>query len=153
MQVWYRSRALYDTVVRLLNSGRYREAMEMAEQIPDDRVKATAFSRIAVHLAKEGKDYGEALEKAINVTSDLPSGEATKTLMGLAFEFLSLGLHEEALHVAEFIRDLPNRSKIQAEVALKLAREGRVSEAMEIINDILDEDVKTWAMSRMATTV
>ncbi len=153
MQIWYRSRALYDTVVRLLNSGRYREAIEMAEQIPDGKVKAKALSKIAVHLAKEGKNYGEALERAINVASDLPSIDSTKALMSLAFDFLSLGLHGEALRVAGFIRDLPNRSKIQAEVALKLAREGRVSEAMEIINDILDEDVKTWAMSRMATTV
>ncbi|ACS34150.1 conserved hypothetical protein [Thermococcus gammatolerans EJ3] len=153
MQVWYRSRALYDTVMRLLNSGRYDAALEMAEQIPDDKVKAKAFSKIAVYLAREGRDYREALERAINVTSDLPSGDATKALMSLAFDFLSLGLHEEALRVAEFIRDLSNRSKIQAEVALKLAREGKVSEAMRIINDILDEDVKTWAMSRMATTV
>lgn len=153
MQVWYRSRALYDTVMRLLNLGRYREALQMAEEIPDDKVKAKAFSKIAVHLAKDGKDYSEALERAINVTSDLPSGDATKALMSLAFDFLSLDLHEESLRIAEFIRDLPNRSKIQAEVALKLAREGKISEAMRIINDIMDEDVKTWAMSRMATTV
>ncbi|ASJ02725.1 hypothetical protein A3L09_05380 [Thermococcus profundus] len=153
MQVWYRSRALYDTVMRLLNSGRYSEAIDMAGEIPDDKVKAKALSKIAVQLAREGRDYSKAVEMAVNVTSDLPLGDATKILMALAFDFLSLGLHDEALKVAEFIRDLPNRSKIQAEVALDLARRGNVSEAMRIINDILDDDVKTWAMSRMATTV
>lgn len=153
MQVWYRSRALYDTVMRLLNSGRYEEAIEMADGIPDDKVKAKALSKIAVQLAKDGRDYSGAVERVVNVTSDLPSADATKTLMALAFDFLSLGLHDEALRIAEFIHDLPNRSKIQAEVALDLARRGKVSEAMRIINDIMDEDVKTWAMSRMATTV
>jgi hypothetical protein len=153
MQVWYRSRALYDTVIRLLNSGRSDEALKMAEEIPDDRVKAQAFARIAVKLAEGGRDYKKALKKAVEVASDLPSQEATKTLMSLAFDFLNMDMEEEALRIAGFITDLPNRSKIQAEVALKLAREGKVSEAMRIINDIMDEDVKTWAMSRMATTV
>jgi tetratricopeptide (TPR) repeat protein len=153
MQVWYRSRALYDTVMRLLNSGRYSEAMEIAEGIPDGKVKAMAFSKIALKLADEGRDYSKALERVVSVASDLPSEDSTKVLMGLAFDFLNVGRVEDALKVAEFVTDLPNRSKIQAEAALKLAREGKVAEAMEIINDILDEDVKTWAMSRMATTV
>lgn len=153
MQVWYRSRALYDTVMRLANSGRYSEALEIAEGIPDDKVKAMAFAKISLKLAQDGRDYSEALERAINAATDLPSEDSTKVLMGLAFDFLNLGKVEDALKISEFITDLPNRSKIQAEAALKLAREGKVSEAMKIINDIMDEDVKTWAMSRMATTV
>ncbi len=77
--------------------------------------------------------------------------EGTKALMGLAFEFLNMGKTEEALRVSSYITDLSNRSKVEAEVALALAKAGKVSEAMELINRILDEDVKTWAMSRLAS--
>ncbi len=153
MQVWYRSRALYDTVMRLLKSGRYQEALGIARGIPDDRVRAMALSKIALKLAERGKEYSEVLESAINAASDVPGNDGTKILMGMAFDFLRLGREEEALRVADYITDLSSRSKIQAEVALKLARDGKTAEAMRIIEDIMDEDVKTWAMSRMATTV
>ncbi|HDH44976.1 MAG TPA: hypothetical protein ENG66_06275, partial [Thermococcus sp.] len=75
----------------------------------------------------------------------------TKALMSLAFEFLELNRLDEALKIAEFIKDVSNRSKIQAEVALALARRGKIQEAFKIINDILDDDVKTWATSKLAS--
>jgi hypothetical protein len=71
--------------------------------------------------------------------------------MSLAFEFLNMGDTDEALKIAEYMRDLSNKSKIQAEVAMVLARSGRISEAMKLIDGIIDEDVKTWAMSRLAS--
>ncbi|ASJ00714.1 hypothetical protein [Thermococcus gorgonarius] len=150
MQVWYRSRALYDAVMKLISSGKYEDAIKMADEIPNDKVRTMAYARIALKLAENNGNYREVLEKAINSATDLPGDDSTKVLMGMAFDFLNIGKVEDALRIAEYITDLASRSKIQAEVALKLAREGRISEAMEIINDILDEDVKTWAMSRIA---
>jgi len=152
MQEWYRSRALYEAVLKLVDSGNYDEAVKMAEGIPDEVIKAKAFSTIAIEVAKRGADYGKFLEKAVDVALDIDnSEESTKALMSLAFEFLNMGMVDDARKISMFIRDIPNRSKVEAEIALALAKGGKVAEAMEIINGILDEDVKTWAMSRLAS--
>ena len=152
MQEWYRSRALYEAVMKLVESGKIDEALAMAEGIPDRAIRSKAFSNIAIAVAKSGGDYSNALERAINAALDIHRREdSTKALMSLAFEFLNMGNHREALHIAGHITDLSNRSKVEAEIALTLAKKGNVSEAMEIINGIMDEDVKTWAMSRLAS--
>ena len=70
--------------------------------------------------------------------------------MGLAFELMEMGKLDDALEVAKHITNLSNRSKVEAEIALRLAREGKLERAMRIIDGILDEDVKTWATSRLA---
>ncbi len=152
MQEWYRSRGLYEAVQKLINSGRMEEAAGMAEGIPDESIRSKALSQVAVEAAKRGMDYSEFLSKAIEAALDIEKpGESTKALMSLAFEFLNLGNPEEALKIAGYIRELPGRAKVEAEVALSLAKAGKLSEAMEIINGIMDEDVKTWAMSRLAS--
>jgi tetratricopeptide (TPR) repeat protein len=153
MQVWYRSRALYDTVMKLVKSNRFEEALQLAEEIPDVSMRSKALNEIVVEMAKKGKDYREALERAIQAALEVPGEDSTKSLMRLAFEFLEMGMLDQALGIAGHITDLPNRSKVQAEVALRLARQGKLDEAMKLINDILDEDVKTWAMSRLASEV
>jgi len=151
MQEWYQSRALYDAVLKLLNSGRLEEATEMAGGIPDRMIRSKALSRIAVETARRGLAYGEALGRAIEAAREIGNPEeSTKALMSLAFEFLNMGKVEDALRISEYITDLSSRSKVEAEVALALAKGGEVSRAMKIINSILDEDVKTWAMSRLA---
>lgn len=151
MQEWYRSRALYDGVMKLVKSYRFDEALELVEKIPDNKVKSMALNQIVVELVKAGEDYSKALiravEAAMNVTGQ---NESTKTLMGLAFDLLELGKVDDALKIAEYISDLSNRAKVEAEVALKLAEKGEIGRAMEIIENILDEDVKTWATSRLA---
>lgn len=151
MQEWYRSRALYDGVMKLVKSHRFDEALELVEKIPDNKVKSMALNQIVVELVKAGEDYSKALiravEAAMNVTGQ---NESTKTLMGLAFDLLELGKVDDALKIAEYISDLSNRAKVEAEVALKLAEKGEIGRAMEIIENILDEDVKTWATSRLA---
>jgi len=152
MQEWYRSRALYEAVLKLVNSGKVEEALQMADGIPDRIIRAKAFSHVAIEVAKRGRDYHEALNRAIQSALDIDNkDESIKALMSLAFEFLGLKRLEEALKIARYIPDLPNRSKVEAEVALALAKEGKISEAMDIINGIMDEDVKTWAMSRLAS--
>jgi len=152
MQEWYRSRALYEAVLKLVESGNYEEAVKMAEGIPDEVIKAKAFSTIAVEVAKKGGDYQKFLERAVEVALDIDNfEESTKALMSLAFEFLNMGKLEDAKKISMFIKDVPNRSKVEAEIALTLAKNGKVAEAMEMINGILDEDVKTWAMSRLAS--
>ncbi|WP_297068903.1 hypothetical protein [Thermococcus sp.] len=152
MQEWYRSRSLYEAVLKLINAGNYSEATSMARAIPDKAVRSKAMSRITLELAKKGGDYREALQLAIKSALDIErESESTKALMSLAFEFLNLGDPEEALRIAGYIRNLSNKSKIQAEVAMLLAKSGRVSEAMKLIESIMDEDVKTWAMSRLAS--
>ncbi len=154
MQEWYQSRALYEAVNKLIANGDFENAYKMAHEIPDKVIKAKAFSKIAIEIAKKGREYKEAIKKAIDVAYDINNDqETTKTLMSLAFEFLNLGKWRDALEIAKFIRDVSNRSKIEAEVALKLAREGKVSEAMTIINNIMDEDVKTWVTSRLVSTL
>ncbi len=152
MQEWYRSRALYEAVIKLVDSGNYGEALKMAEGIPDEVIRAKAFSTIAVEVAKGDGEYAKFLERAVEAALDIENfEESTKALMSLAFEFLNLGKLEDAKRISMFIKDVPNRSKVEAEIALILARNGKVSEAMEIINGIMDEDVKTWAMSRLAS--
>ncbi|WP_297503305.1 hypothetical protein [Thermococcus sp.] len=152
MQEWYRSRGLYEAVQKLINSGRVNEALNMAEEITDDVIRSKAISQIAVEAAKRNDDYSEFLNRAIKAALDIKKPEeSTKALMSLAFEFLNLGKSEEALKIAGYIRELPGRAKVEAEVALSLAKEGKISEAMGIINGIMDEDVKTWAMSRLAS--
>ncbi len=154
MQEWYQSRALYEAVNKLVSSGDFENAYTMAREISDRSIRAKAFSRIAVEMAKKGMEYKEAINKAIKAAYDINNAEeTTKTLMSLAFEFLNLGKIEDALAIARFIKDVSNRSKIEAEVALELARRGRVPEAMKIINGIMDEDVKTWATSRLVNTL
>ena len=152
MQEWYRSRALYEAVLKIVESGNYEEAVRMAEGIPDEGIKAKAFSTIAIEVAKRGGDYQRFLERAVEVALDIDNfEESTKALMSLAFEFMNMDKLEDARKISMFIKDVPNRSKVEAEIALKLAKKGKVAEAMEIINGILDEDVKTWAMSRLAS--
>ena len=153
MQSWYRSRALYETIMKLIRGGRFEEALKLAGEIPDVSVRSKALNEITIGMAKMGKDYSEALKKAIETALEIPGDGSTKSLMALAFEFLEMGNPEEALRIAEYITDLSNRSKVQAEVALVLARRGDLEGAMKLINDILDEDVKTWAMSRLAGEV
>ncbi|WP_054841559.1 hypothetical protein [Thermococcus peptonophilus] len=153
MQEWYRSRALYDGgVMKLVKAHRFDEALELVEKIPDNKVKSMALNQIVVELVKAGEDYSggaltRAVEAAMNVTGQ---DESTKTLMGLAFDLLELEKIEDALKIAEYISDLSNRAKVEAEVALKLAEKGEIARAMKIIENILDEDVKTWATSRLA---
>ncbi len=153
MQVWYRSRALYETAMKLLKSGRFEDAIKMAEGIPDASVRSKALNEITVEMARQGRDYTEVLNEAIHSALEIQGDGTTKSLMALAFEFLEMGKFKDALYIAEHITDLPNRSKVQAEVALSLARRGDLGEAMRIIDDILDEDVKTWALSRLASEV
>lgn len=149
MQAWYRSRALYDAVMKLVKAGKFDEAMELAEGIPDGSVRSKAVNEIVIEMAKMGEDYKDALDKAIETA--LETKNPTKNLMGLAFEFLEMEKFDDALYIAEHITDLPNRSKVQAEVALRFARKGNVGRAMELIEDIMDEDVKTWATSMLAS--
>ncbi|WP_297535966.1 hypothetical protein [Thermococcus sp.] len=152
MQAWYRSRALYDAVMKLVKSGRFDEAVKMAENIPDKVVRSRAFNQIAVEVARAGGNYSEVLARAIEAALDIDrKDETTKALMGLAFEFMEMGRFEDALMIASHITDVSNRSKVEAEVALRLAKRGDLGEAMKIINGILDEDVKTWATSRLAS--
>ncbi|NJE06237.1 hypothetical protein E3E36_08800 [Thermococcus sp. M36] len=152
MQEWYRSRGLYEAVLKLVDSGRIEDALSMTEEIPDRVIRFKAFSHIAVEVAKMGKNFSEPLEMAVKAALDIDSKEeSTKALMSLAFEFLNMDNPEEALRIAGYITDLPNKSKVEAEVALALAKRGNVAEAMEIINGIMDDDVKTWAMSRLAS--
>ena len=152
MQEWYQSRALYETVSKLIKRGDFENALQIAESIPDKVIRAKSMSMVTVEMAKQGKDYSEALKRTINAILEIESDESvTKALMSLAFEFLGLGKPDEALKIAGLIRDISNRSKIQAEVALALAREGKIQEAFKIINDILDDDVKTWATSKLAS--
>lgn len=152
MQEWYQSRALYETVSKLIKRGDFENALQIAESIPDKGIRAKSMSMLTVEMAKQGKDYSEALKRTINAILEIESDESvTKALMSLAFEFLELNRLDEALKIAEFIKDISNRSKIQAEVALALAREGKIQEAFKIINDILDDDVKTWATSKLAS--
>ncbi len=153
MEVWYRSRAIYEAVMKLINDSRYGEAISMAEKIPDGKIRAKALAKITIELAKKGRDYSDVLEKTIYTMVDLPKQESTKALMALAFDFLDLGMYDQALKVADYIMDLSNKSKIQAEVALRMASAGKVDEAMRIIDNIIDNDVKTWAMSRMASKI
>ena len=153
MQAWYRSRALYETVMKLIQGSRFDEALKLAGDIPDVSVRSKALNEIVVEMAKTGRDYSEALNRAIETALEIPGEGSTKSLMALAFDFLEVGKPDEALRIAGYITDLSNRSKVQAEVALALARRGDIEGAMKLINDILDEDVKTWAMSRLASEV
>lgn len=150
MQAWYRSRALYEAVMKLARSGRFGEAITMAEKIPDKAVRSRAFNGIVVEMARYGADYRNALPKAIEAALDIDGDDRTKALMGLAFELMEMGKLDDALEVAKHITNLSNRSKVEAEIALRLAREGKLERAMRIIDGILDEDVKTWATSRLA---
>ncbi len=152
MQEWYRSRGLYEAVQKLINSGRMKEALKMAEGIPDEVIRSKALSQITIEAARRNDDYSEFLNRAIDGALDIKKPEeSTKALMSLAFEFMNLRKPEETLKIAKYITELPGRAKVEAEVALSLAKEGKVSEAMGIINGIMDEDVKTWAMSRLAS--
>lgn len=152
MQEWYQSRALYETVSKLIKRGDFESALQIAESIPDKGIRAKSMSMVTVEMAKQGKEYSEALNKTIEAILEIENDESiTKALMSLAFEFLELNRLDEALKIAEFIKDISNRSKIQAEVALALARQGKIQEAFKIINDILDDDVKTWATSKLAS--
>ncbi|MDK2783030.1 MAG: hypothetical protein PWQ32_619 [Thermococcaceae archaeon] len=152
MQEWYQSRALYETVSKLIKRGDFENALQIAESIPDKGIRAKSMSMVTVEMAKQGRDYHDALNQTIEAIFEIENDESiTKALMSLAFEFLGLGKPDEALKIAGLIRDISNRSKIQAEVALALAREGKIQEAFKIINDILDEDVKTWATSKLAS--
>ncbi|WP_297499170.1 hypothetical protein [Thermococcus sp.] len=153
MQAWYRSRALYETVMKLIQGSRFDEALKLAGDIPDVSVRSKALNEIVVEMAKTGRDYSEALNRAIETALEIPGEGSTKSLMALAFDFLEVGKPDEALRIAGYITDLSNRSKVQAEVALALARRGDIEGAMKLINEILDEDVKTWAMSRLASEV
>ncbi|AMQ19269.1 hypothetical protein [Thermococcus peptonophilus] len=151
MQEWYRSRALYDGVMKLVKAHRFDEALELVEKIPDNKVKSMALNQIVVELVKAGEDYSGALTRAVEAAMNVTGqDESTKTLMGLAFDLLELEKIEDALKIAEYISDLSNRAKVEAEVALKLAEKGEIARAMKIIENILDEDVKTWATSRLA---
>jgi uncharacterized protein YerC len=152
MQEWYRSRALYEAVLKLIESGKFEDALNMADGIPDPVIRSKAFSTIAVEMAKRGEESGEYIDRAIEAAMNIDNPEeSTKALMSLAFELLEIGRLEDAQRVTAFIKDVSNRSKVEAEIALTLAKRGEVSRAMEIINGILDEDVKTWAMSRLAS--
>ncbi|WP_175060092.1 hypothetical protein [Thermococcus sp. 2319x1] len=152
MQEWYQSRALYETVSKLIKRGDFENALQIAESIPDKGIRAKSMSMVTVEMAKQGKDYSEALRRAIEAILEIENDESiVKALMSLAFEFLELNKLDEALKIAGFIKDISNRSKIQAEVALALARQGKIQEAFKIINDILDDDVKTWATSKLAS--
>ncbi|WP_087036222.1 YfgM family protein [Thermococcus litoralis] len=152
MQEWYQSRALYETVSKLIKRGDFENALQIAESIPDKGIRAKSMSMVTVEMAKKGKDYIEALNRTIEAILEIENDESiTKALMSLAFEFLELNKLDEALKIAGFIKDISNRSKIQAEVALALARQGKIQEAFKIINDILDDDVKTWATSKLAS--
>jgi len=152
MQEWYQSRALYETVSKLITRGDLTNALEIAQSIPDKGIRAKSMSMVTVEMARKRINYKEALEKTIEAIMDIENYEnVTKALMSLAFEFLALKRFNEALRIAGFIKDVSNRSKIQAEVGLALAREGKIQEAFRIINDILDDDVKTWATSKLAS--
>ena len=152
MQEWYQSRALYETVSKLIKRGDFESALQIAESIPDKGIRAKSMSMVTVEMAKQGEDYSGALNRTIEAILEIENDESiTKAFMSLAFEFLELNRLDEALKIAEFIKDVSNRSKIQAEVALALARQGKIQEAFKIINDILDDDVKTWATSKLAS--
>ncbi|NJE55712.1 hypothetical protein, partial [Thermococcus sp. 21S9] len=101
--------------------------------------------------ARLGEDYQDILKKTLDSIFEMGRDDSiTKALMSLAFEFLNLDLIDDALKIASMIKDVSSRSKIQAEVAIALAKKGKIPEALKIINDILDDDVKTWATSRLA---
>lgn len=152
MQEWYQSRALYEAISKLIGNRNFKTAIQVAETIPDKGIKAKALSKITIEMARLGEDYHEILKKTLDAIFEMEKEDTiTKALMSLAFEFLNLDLIDEALEIASMIKDVSNRSKIQAEVAIALAKKGKIPEALRIINDILDDDVKTWATSRLAS--
>lgn len=150
MQEWYQSRALYETIITLLKKGEFDMALKMSREIPDESIKATSCSKIVIEMAKRGINYEDALKEAISATMALDEEAREKALMSLAFELMNLGKFEDALMVGNIIPDVSGQSKIKAEVALKLAENGDLPRALELINDILDEDVKTWAMAMLS---
>ncbi|NJE07733.1 hypothetical protein E3E31_04210 [Thermococcus sp. M39] len=151
MQEWYQSRALYEAISKLISNRDFKTAVQVAETIPDKGIKAKALSKITVEMARLGEDYQDILKKTLDSIFEMGRDDSiTKALMSLAFEFLNLDLIDDALKIASMIKDVSSRSKIQAEVAIALAKKGKIPEALKIINDILDDDVKTWATSRLA---
>ncbi|MCD6558698.1 hypothetical protein DRN43_05375 [Thermococci archaeon] len=149
MQEWYQSRALYETINGLLKKRDFDLALQVARGIPDKGIKATSYSKIVVEMAKRGVEYEEALKEAIEAIMELDTDAKIRALMSLAFELINLGKFEDALKLGELIPDVSNRSKIKAEAALKIAERGDIPRALNLINDILDEDVKTWATSML----
>ncbi len=154
MQEWYQSRALYEAISKLIGNQDFKTAVQVAETIPDKGIKAKAFSKITIEMAKKGENYQEVLKKTLDAIFEMGNEDSiTKALMSLAFEFLNLDKIDEVLKIASMIKDISNRSKIQAEVAISLAKKGKIPEALKLINDILDDDVKTWATSRLAAEI
>lgn len=152
MEKWYQSRALYDGVIKLLKDKQFKTALDIANAIPDKGIKAKALSKITIEMAKAShKGYKETLQKTLDAIFEMNSEESiTKALMSLAFELIALNRLDDALQIANFIHDISNRSKVQAEIAIVLAKQRKVSEALAIIEKIVDTDVKTWATSRLA---
>lgn len=150
MQEWYQSRALYETITGLLKKERFEMALKLSREIPDDGIKVASYSKIVIEMARSGVNYGDALKEAINATMALNEEAREKALMSLAFELMNLGKFEDALMVGDIIPNVSGQSKVKAEVALKLAERGAVPRALELINDIMDEDVKTWAMAMLS---
>ncbi|AEH24107.1 hypothetical protein [Pyrococcus yayanosii] len=153
MQEWYQSRGLYEMVLKLIERGNFETAIQVASTIPDRSMRAKSLAKIAVEMAKRGLDYRDALKKAEEAIFSLNGDSVAKFLMSLAFDLLEVEKFEDALEVASLIKDISAASKVKAEVALVLAKRGRIEEALRIIKEILDEDVKTWAMSRLATEI
>ncbi len=151
MQEWYRSRALYETVLKLLKARKFGDALELADRIPDKKIRSMALNQIIIEMVKSGEDYSRVIEKAVEGAMEIPKKEESiKALMRLAFDLLEIGKIDDAVKIASYIPDVSNKSKVEAEIAIKLAERGDIQRAMEILDNLLDEDVKTWAMSRLA---
>lgn len=150
MQEWYQSRALYETVISFLKKGQFDMALKIIREIPDSSIKVASYSKMVTEMARMGADYQKVLREALEATMALDEEARGKALMSLAFELMNLGKFEDALMVGNLIPDVSGQSKVKAEVALKLAEKGDVPGALKLINDILDEDVKTWAMAMLS---
>jgi tetratricopeptide (TPR) repeat protein len=161
-QGWNWAEVLQDVAVALAGAGRYEEAKEIANSVPDDWLaqilrqdphpywnKAGTLGAVASALATAGH-FEQAREVAYSIPNLLEKEEALGELVAA---LIKSGRYEGAREVANELPDNEKWAWIPRAEVNAIAQEGRYEEAMEVASKLPEGEQRADALSSLARSL
>lgn len=123
------------------------------DQIEDYRTRFEAFYQLGIHLAEIGQDPKKAFLKAKTAALEVQNDWSSRKLAHLVTQFDELGLLKEASEILPHITYGTSRWESFSTLAYSHAKRGLLVEAMNLAEQIEDEEYKFKTYIQMASVL